>query len=274
MPTKIIKATDYCNASMIHSFNLAINSYKSKQFPVENDLLGPARHFSLFPCQTVTKDLSPDGYYNPSKEFELDQSFYPSRLWKGGLIKYEPQNPLRIHQKVRQELTLNDIKIKETSRGKGIFTVEDRTIFNQFGKSVQEQRTLVYLENGLGKMKSVSRDLKADYTTSVTPSDVMLFRFSAVTFNAHLIHYSKEYAQLEGYPSTLVHGPLVVSLVLDTLQGLIGHENICEFEYSNTFPTFVDEKMTLNFKFIDNFCHVWATNPHSLAFKGTAKLSK
>jgi 3-methylfumaryl-CoA hydratase len=73
----------------------------------------------------------------------------------------------------------------------------------------------------------------------ITPDDVLLFRYSALTFNGHRIHYDRRYVtQVEGYPGLIVHGPLIATLLMDLLRRHLPHAFVTRFEFKAVRPTF------------------------------------
>lgn len=87
----------------------------------------------------------------------------------------------------------------------------------------------------------------AEFCQKIRPNKSLLFRFSALTFNAHLIHLDKTYTQqIEGYRNLLVHGPLTLTLLLTAMQGhLQSRHFIKDIEYRNLAPLYVDEELTV-----------------------------
>lgn len=114
----------------------------------------------------------------------------------------------------------------------------------------------------------------------MTPSKSLLFRFSALTFNAHLIHLDKEYTQnVEGYRSLLVHGPLTLSLLLTSLRAQFPKSSraIQDVQYRNLAPLYVDEPLTIcgkqKFGKDGERWDVWIEDcSGSLAVRGSAKV--
>lgn len=135
---------------------------------------------------------------------------------------------------------------------------------------IVESRTLVYLEHQAKQQRILKRSIQPDFQSRFTPTPISLFRFSAITFNSHLIHYNLRYCRQEGYHDLVVHGPFTVSLLMNLLhdQG-IGIES---FEYKCIGPAYVNQELTLNAKLSEDGYLLWATNPQgSVIVKGTAK---
>lgn len=121
-----------------------------------------------------------------------------------------------------------------------------------------------------------------DFTRVFSPSSLTLFRYSALTFNSHLIHYDHRYAtEVEGYPKCLVHGPLTCTLLLDLLaKNTNGFSKLrlTKFTYRALSPLYVGDPIHLKGKWIkgdknETLCELWACNNQgALAMKGTAEL--
>ena len=164
-----------------------------------------------------------------------------------------------------------------TNLGPAIFTRLGKIISNENGICMEEQRTLVYLKEKPKDNRSISRKLTPSFKRSLTPTTMMLFRFSALTYNSHMIHYDLDYARnQEGYENILVHGPLTTTLLLDLVRrNKPEGATIDSFEYSCTAPIFPNQVLTLNGKLNaeNGTCLVWATNHlDSVVAKGTAVL--
>lgn len=121
----------------------------------------------------------------------------------------------------------------------------------------------------------------AEFRHSIKPTKSLLFRFSALTFNAHLIHLDKSYTQqMEGYRNLLVHGPLTLTLLLTALQNHLAQSGLVieDIEYRNLAPLYVDEELAVCGKqktgrnVNENTWDVWIEGPEGgLAVRGTVK---
>ena len=145
----------------------------------------------------------------------------PRRVWGGGSLKFI--NPLCVGDKVSRTTKIIDQKNKSGSLGDMIF-VDLMNDFYVDGKHcLSEELTLIYLPERLESVdvseKSVVSRPSYDYAQSVSFSPHQLFRFSAITFNAHRIHFDPLHAQqVEAYPDQVVHGPIQTSIVLNCWQ--------------------------------------------------------
>jgi 3-methylfumaryl-CoA hydratase len=80
---------------------------------------------------------------------------------------------------------------------------------------------------------------EAPWKRSIVPDDVLLFRYSALTFNGHRIHYDRQYVtKVEGYPGLIVHGPLIATLLMDLLRRQLPQADVASFRFKAVRPTF------------------------------------
>ncbi|KAJ3161941.1 hypothetical protein HDU88_007173 [Geranomyces variabilis] len=230
-------------------------------------------HLALFPPRIAEPDLAPDGYDNDFSP----PSPYIQRMWAGGSFSFNPGNRLRIGQQVKQTTTLDDVQIKDGPRGKAVMVWMAKLVENERGRSVLERRCLAYMpkeRNPTSNPRSLQIKHKHDFERQVRPTPVTLFRYSALTFNSHRIHYDNHYArEIEGYPDCLTHGPLTSTLLMDLLERQLPEDKqITLFNYRALSPLMVNEPITLRGKETEpNQFELWALNKEGgLAMKGTA----
>jgi 3-methylfumaryl-CoA hydratase len=248
----IVKQLDTPNENLIRLFNLNLR--------LDSAAIRPGTHFTMFP--NITNDLSPDGYdhlWTPPEPFR-------NRMWKGGKLEFfEPMH----YQSYSMVSTLIDVQFKNTSRGEACFTTLQKDIASQDSLILRETRTLAYLSQPFTQQKWIKKNSKPEISRTVIPNALMLFRFSATTFNSHFIHYDREYCQKEGYQKPLVHGPLTVSLLLDHFMESTGKQ-VASFEYACVAPAFQDGPLHLHLCSQGDAYSMWATNDEDgLVVKGT-----
>jgi 3-methylfumaryl-CoA hydratase len=133
-------------------------------------------------------------------------------MWAGTQFTFHDA-PLRIGDQARREQEVSSIEPKSGSTGAMVFVTQSLRIYGPAGLAVTEARGTVLREDARpGEKQKEPRPAPTDATWSKTidPDPVLLFRFSALTFNPHRIHYDHPYAtEVEGYPDLLVHGPLL-----------------------------------------------------------------
>ncbi|KDN48695.1 hypothetical protein RSAG8_02682, partial [Rhizoctonia solani AG-8 WAC10335] len=220
------------------------NGSKVAPRPEMNTPIIPGTELTLFPPLVPTEQLFADGtdpsYSAPSPFFR--------RMWAGGEFAFDPHNPLRVGDAAREH-----------------------------GFAVVERRTHVYRPElvelpsaeatGKKKITYHSDQLPPDEQFTFTPSAHTLFRFSALTFNAHRIHLDPIYSQQEGHEDRLVHGPMTALLLLRFARFKMPSENhIAAFKYRATHPLVVDRPLTLNLAWTGErrAAEVWATNQEGI----------
>ena len=130
----------------------------------------------------------------------------------------------RNRKKLRREIEFTDIQLREGSTGTLIVTTQTRRIFTPRGLALSEAASTVFREDPKPGQKSGTPVREAAPTDvpwrrTITPNPVMLFRYSAITFNPHRIHYDRSYCiETEGYPGLVVHGPFAQQCIFDLLR--------------------------------------------------------
>ena len=184
------------------------------------DPLPPGWHWTCFHQAVPRSALADDGH-------ERRGDFLPPvplerRMWAGGRLRF--LRPLRIGSSVQRVSTVRSIEEKEGRAGPLVFVTVEHRILADGGVAVKEEQDLVYLSRPERRGSDESEGRRADdvetgpawmWSEPFTADEVTLFRFSALTFNGHRIHYDRRYAtEVEGYPELVVHGPLLALSLL------------------------------------------------------------
>ncbi|KAH7905617.1 hypothetical protein BJ138DRAFT_1164398 [Hygrophoropsis aurantiaca] len=241
-------------------------------YPQPGTLVPPGHHLAFFHPLSPEAALRPDG---------TEADFCPPppftrRMWAGGTMAWDLERPLRVDGRAMAVSSVEGVQKKgfgaEEERGKEqgknpMVFVQQKIEVRMEGEtapSVTEERTHVYLAEG-GNSRRGPRIVHGlpvpAFTFTYTPTLTTLFRFSALTFNAHHIHLDKDYAQLtEGYPERLVHGPLTALMLLEVLQFHRPGIRLRTFEYRAQNPVIVGRPQTI--------CGAWrrqaATEPDAV----------
>jgi len=166
----------------------------------------------------------------------------PRRMWAGGRLFWETENPLRVGDRLLRESRIESVTHKEGRSGDLVFVVVRHDIHNANGLAVTEEQDIVYRaspKSGDAMPEPVQAEQDAAWTREIFPDPVLLFRYSALTFNGHRIHYDRGYAtEAEGYPGLVVHGPLIATLLLDLLRRERSDSAITKFQFKAMRPTF------------------------------------
>ena len=181
----------------------------------EGDNLPPLWHWVYFLEAKPESDLGRDAH--PKKGDFLPPIQLPRRMWAGGRFTF--YNDLVIGEKAKKITTIKKIVEKEGSAGPLCFITLEHKIYSKDEISIIEEQDLVYLQDQEGSKSlplAQNNVEKADFSQEIHPSAILLFRYSALTFNGHRIHYDLDYAKnVEGYDGLVFHGPLTATLLLD-----------------------------------------------------------
>ena len=218
-------------------------------------------------------ELGRDGH--PAVGGFLPPVALPRRMWAGSRLDFH--HPVKIGDTLKKNSTLKDLKIKSGKTGKLCFVTVSHSFYREQLKLITEEHDIVYREDpapGALLPSPPKAPADAQIKKSVSPSPVLLYRYSALTFNGHRIHYDIDYCrEVEGYPGLVFHGPLSATLLLDLASRETDAERISNFEFRAISPLFADRPFTLNLKRNDKKLALWATNPDGLlAIKAGAML--
>ena len=203
------------------------------------DPLPPAWHWLYFHEAVPGNELGPDGHAR--RGGFLPPIPLPRRMWAGGSIKFEA--PVLLGDTATKRSTVKAITPKQGRSGQLCFVSIEHEIYVQHERRLFETQTLVYRDAPQpGHNIDLNAQLAptdADFSRSYQPDPIMLFRYSALTFNGHRIHYDIDYCQNEeGYPGLVVHGPLTATLLLDLFYHQYPDQKITYFAYRGRSPLF------------------------------------
>ena len=188
--------------------------------PPSTDHCPPGFHWGLAPATPAADETGPDGAER--KGLFLPPVALPRRMWAGGSI--ETLQPIRAGERVSRRSEIADIRFKRGSGGKMCVLSIRHDIAGAAGLLLRERQDLVFREAASAVLAPpVVGTSAAPPDWIVEASPLLLFRFSAFTFNGHRIHYDAPYAAEEGYPGLLVHGPLQAALMLNLAATRAGH---------------------------------------------------
>ena len=210
-----LTATDVIHPGPANLLRLALGCADAELRP--GDALPPAWIALYFLPRFGPGELRPDG--SPRDAGVVPAMPLPRRMFAGESVRFH--RPLRIGDAVRRETELADLSVKQGGTGTLVFATVASRVFGPDGVALEEERRTVFREEakpGEGNLAPRREAAPADvpWRRTVTPDAVLLFRFSALTFNSHRIHYDRAWAmQTEGYPGLVVHGPLTTTLLID-----------------------------------------------------------
>jgi 3-methylfumaryl-CoA hydratase len=202
----------------------------------------------------------------------------PRRMWAGGRLQF--LRPLHVGKTYTRTSRIADVQHKQGRSGSLVFVHVRHEIGNAEDVALTEEQDLVYRANARpADPPAPARPAPAGaaWERTLHADDVLLFRYSALTFNGHRIHYDRRFAtQTEGYPGLVVHGPLIATLLLDLCSRNMPGSRIERFEFRSVSPLFDVAPFTLRGKPESDgkTISLWATGPsEALAMTATARVA-
>ena len=230
--------------------------------PWKADELPPLGHWFYFLPVVRQSEIDTDGH--PKRGGFLPPVTLPRRMWAGGRLKF--QGPIRVGTNGERHSTIADIKVKEGSSGQLVFVTVKHEVKCDDAPCVVEEQDIVYREpappsTAPAKARQPKPLPKADVMRTLTATPTMLFRFSALTFNAHRIHYDEVYTRdVEGYPERVVHGPWLATLLADLFIRSAPKQQIKTFSFRATRPMLANSPFDLCLAWTSNGAKLWTQN--------------
>jgi len=200
--------------------------------------LPPLWHWLYFLPLARQSEIGPDGHSR--RGGFLPPVPLPRRMWAGG--RFEFRQPLRVGEDITRVSRITDVSAKEGRSGRLVFVAVRHEIANAQGVALTEEHDIVYRDNpqpGAPAPKPQPAPTDAVFEREIVPDPVLLFRYSALTFNGHRIHYDRRYVtEVESYPGLIVHGPLLATLLLDLLRRSLPAVCVARFDFRAMRPVF------------------------------------
>jgi len=231
-------------------------------------------HWMYFLMTDRQSRIGPDGH--AIKGDFLPPVELPRRMWAGSQLEFHA--PLRAGDTAEKISTIQKVTPKQGRTGALVFVTVVHQVKNEKGLCITEENDIVFRE-AAGEADGETKEMQAaptdgEWDVSVTPDTVMLFRYSALTFNGHRIHYDRDYClNEEGYPGLVVHGPLLGTLLMRLASKGMDGRPLKKFSYRNFNPIFDTAPFTLSGKPESaDRCSVWVRGPAGeLAVEATAE---
>jgi 3-methylfumaryl-CoA hydratase len=239
--------------------------------------LPPLWHWLYFLPLYRQSDVGPDGH--AKRGGFLPPVPLPRRMWAGS--QFEFRRPVRVGDRISRMSTIDSVTEKSGRTGPLVFVkVRHEIRANaESAPALVEFHDIVYRE--APKADDVAPPPKPapaqmQWQRRVVPDEVLLFRYSALTFNGHRIHYDRRYVmEVEGYPGLIVHGPLIATLLLDLLRRELPDARVAAFEFRAMRPLYdIDPFDVCGARLEDGkMIHLWARDHEgSLAMDATATI--
>ncbi len=190
-------------------------------------------HWALFVKGVPYDQIGDDGH--PQRGGFLPAADNRNRMWAGGRLEF--MQPLRIGTPGKRVSTIAAVKEKDGRTGKLLFVTVKHEYSQDGALCISEEQDIVYREPSPPKLEGSIVAPKGEWSETTVPSPVMLFRYSAVTFNGHRIHYDEPYVtKAEGYPGLVVHGPMIATLMCRAFVNANPGKKVTSFSYRGLRP--------------------------------------
>lgn len=238
-------ATDTLTAGLVERFSATIGNHAAQ-------VAGSAPlaiHWCLAPPAVRGDDTGEDGH--PKRGGFLPPVPLARRMWAGGSLEFVA--PLQTGDEVTRRSIVTDVAAKTGRSGELVFVTVSHEISTPAGIALRERQDLVYRDGSSARPREVSppsdatgADMDATWVERSVSDSLLLFRYSALTFNGHRIHYDPDYAKnVEGYEGLVVHGPLQATLLLHLAARCKADTAPQRFDYRGVSPLICNRPFTL-----------------------------
>lgn len=213
--------------------------------PKTGDVIPLSGHWLYFLETAANSELGHDGH--PKRGGFLPPVSLPRRMWAGGRIDF--RQPLRIGDPISRESEILSVEAKSGKSGKLVFVTVRHSVKASSTTCIVEEHDIVYRDAakpGDAAPAGKPAPQNAAWRRELKTDEAVLFRYSALIFNAHRIHYDIDYCRdTEGYPGLIVHGPLQTTLLLDLCRRN-DPRPVRTLDYRATHPVFHQETFSVN----------------------------
>jgi 3-methylfumaryl-CoA hydratase len=212
------EASEVVTPELVQKFRATLDLPGGK--PAPGEPAPPLIHLCLAQPAVPQSRLGPDGH--PARGGFLPPVPLPRRMWAGGEFAF--RQDIRVGDVVRRVSRIAEVVLKEGRTGPLCFVTVRHRVEAADAIALEERQDIVYrAADTVGAVKPTVPAEAGSQQREVDPSPVLLFRYSALTFNGHRIHYDRRYAtEVEGYPGLVVHGPLQATWLLNFAASIRG----------------------------------------------------
>ncbi|MBR0905655.1 MaoC family dehydratase N-terminal domain-containing protein [Bradyrhizobium liaoningense] len=263
------EATDIVTAQLVKGLRATL--FQEVGEPKTGDAAPFTVHWCLAQPVFPMSMLGPDGH--PTRGGFLPPVPLPRRMWAGGEIEF--LQPLRVGDESTRTSRIADVQVKSGSTGTLCFVSVEHSISSPRGTAIRERQDIVYREmtsTQAAPAKAPPPPPKAQHRETHVSDPVLLFRYSALTFNGHRIHYDRDYVtKVEGYPGLIFHGPLQAAFIIEMAARLRSGKAPKKFTYRGVQPLFEGTEFSINANETEAGMELWTANAEGQpTMKGTA----
>jgi 3-methylfumaryl-CoA hydratase len=267
---KATEASDIVTAHLV--MGLRATLFQEIGEPKHGDAAPWTTHWCLAQPVFPMSELSQDGH--PTRGGFLPPVPLPRRMWAGGELQFF--DAMRVGDEVKRSSRISDVTMKTGSTGVLCFVAVEHEISTPRGLAIRERHDIVYREMSSAApatpTKAPPPPPAAKHRESHMADPVLLFRYSALTFNGHRIHYDRDYVtKVEGYPGLVFHGPLQASFIVELAAKLHGGMPPKKLSYRGVQPLFEGSEFSVNANDNGAGMELWTANSAGQpTMKGTA----
>ena len=252
-------ATDLVTAQLVRGLRATL--FMDPGTPQRGDAAPYTVHWCLAQPVAPMAALGPDGH--PTRGGFLPPVPLPRRMWAGGQIQFHDR--LRVGDEVTRTSTIVDVTLKSGSTGPLCFVTVEHATATTRGVAINERQDIVYREaakpSSAAPPAPPASAAPGQHRRTHFADPVLLFRYSALTFNGHRIHYDRDYVtKVEGYPGLVFHGPLQAALLVEFAATLHRDTAPRTFDYRGVSPLFDGAEFSLNANETPTGLAVWTAN--------------
>ncbi|MEX5502182.1 MaoC family dehydratase N-terminal domain-containing protein [Pseudomonas putida] len=241
-----------------HNLVKRIAATLSEPAPAPGAPLPELWHWAFFQDAVEHSGLGGDGH--PARGGFLPPADNRNRMWAGGRLEFI--HPLRVDAQVSRRSTILNVQEKHGRTGCLLFVTVQHEYVQDGQRALIEEQDIVYREPSPPKLGGTEPMPQGDWHLHVQPSPTLLFRYSAVTFNGHRIHYDWPYVtETEGYPGMVVHGPLIATLNVQAFVRANPQLTVRRFSFRGVRPLICPDAFEVGGRLIgEGKAQVWAGN--------------
>jgi 3-methylfumaryl-CoA hydratase len=264
------EVTDVVTAHLVRGLRATL--FMDIGAPKPGDAAPWTAHWCLAQPVYPMSQLGPDGH--PTRGGFLPPVPLPRRMWAGGELQFS--EPLRVGDEMTRSSRISDVTMKSGSTGVLCFVSVEHEIKTPRGTAVRERQDIVYRDisapQAAAPAKAPPPAPVAKHRESHMADPVLLFRYSALTFNGHRIHYDRDYVtKVEGYPGLIFHGPMQAAFIVELAAKLHGGTAPKKLGYRGLQPLFEGSEFSINANETPAGMELWIANSAGQpTMKGTA----
>ncbi len=264
------EASDIVTAQLVKGLRATL--FQEIGEPKKGDAAPYTVHWCLAQPVFPMSQLGPDGH--PTRGGFLPPVPLPRRMWAGGELEFV--DSLRVGDEPTRKSRIADVALKSGSTGMLCFVAVDHEVTTPRGVAVRERQNIVYRDMGSAQAATSAKPAppppSAQHRETHKSDPVLLFRYSALTFNGHRIHYDRDYVtKVESYPGLIFHGPLQAAFIIEMAAKLRGGKPPKKFIYRGVQPLFEGSEFSVNANDNGESMELWTANSVGQpTMKGTA----